>query len=425
MKNNPKDKGVSFEHVKGTVDFYPPQSTLVRSLFSSAEKIFKLYGYEEIILPILEERKVFIKSVGETTDIVEKQMFRIEGRDLVLRPEGTAQVVRFFKEKSLHKKKDFYKFFYLGPMFRGERPQKGRLRQFNHLGCEVFGSHSPYIDAEVIKLAFAVLNACGAPRVKLVINSLGCAKDKQRLIEYISAQLAPKEARLCDLCRKRIKTNPLRVLDCKSKSCRDIVAEIPLGKDQLCPDCRNHFEQVLDLLERFSLPYTYDPKMVRGLDYYTHTVFEFISSDLGAQDACGAGGRYNGLVSRMGGPDIPALGFALGLERIMLMLKDQAENAVTDTFVVCTSFAMAGEALKIVDSLRSAGISSDMCFKQKSLKSQLRAAERQNSFYTVLVGEEELKEGCLIIRNMRESTQEKIPVTELVSVISQKINIKK
>lgn len=423
MEKNHHNRGKVFEHVKGTVDWFPPQSLLFGKIMSDAADLFRIYGYEEINLPLLEEQGVFIKSVGETTDIVEKQMFKIEGRDIILRPEGTAQVVRFFIEKSLHKQKDLHKFFYLGPMFRGERPQKGRLRQFHHLGCEVFGSASPYADAEVIMLARAILERCKAKDVYLRLNSLGCDEDKKRLVTFLKSRLAEKKSSLCELCQRRIEKNPLRVLDCKSRDCRKAVAGLNLGKEILCHTCRSHFEKVCALLETFSLPYTYDPFLVRGLDYYTNTVFEFTASGLGAQDACGAGGRYNSLVRRMGGPDVPALGFALGLERLMLLCDQPVLPAPAAVYVAYTPDTMIEHAFKFTSFLRQQGISADCSLTPKSLKAQLRIAEKSKVLAVILVGEDELKEGCLVVRNMRQSTQEKIACDQLVPVVRQLLNV--
>lgn len=414
-----------YKHVKGTVDFYPPQSIQFRRIIKNAERIFKLYGYEEIILPLLEEEGVFTKSVGETTDIVEKQMFKIEGKDIVLRPEGTAQVVRFYIENNLHKQKDFHKFFYLGSMFRGEKPQKGRLRQFYHMGCEVFGSHSPYVDVEVIMCAQSILESCGIKPFSLKINSVGCQKDKQRLIALLKERLGGFGHGLCQGCMRRIKQNPLRVLDCKEPACKKIVASLNLGDEYLCRACHQHFIEVCSLLDAFAVPYTYDSTLVRGLDYYTHTVFEFISSQLGAQNACGAGGRYNSLVQRMGGPEVAAMGFALGLERILLLLGEPTEHYGIDTFVTYTSKAVFKEAFSVMRMIRKAGISSDITYEVKTLKAQLRRAERQGAHLVVLAGEDELKESCVILRNMRESTQKKIHGNALISALKQEIKASK
>jgi histidyl-tRNA synthetase len=410
-----------YRHVKGTIDLYPPKSRLFQDIIAKAKELFRIFGYEEIILPILEEEEVFKKGVGEGTEIVEKQMFKIEDKNIVLRPEGTAQIVRFYIEKNLHKQRDFHKFFYIGAMFRGERPQKGRLRQFHHIGCEFFGSSSPYVDLEIIKLATLILATCGIERVLLKINSLGCEEDKKRLINLLKKELASYQDRLCSLCNSRIETNPLRILDCKEESCQKVASSLNLGKNLLCSSCRQHFDTVLSLLDDFGISYTYQPYLVRGLDYYTHTIFELISPQLGAQDACGAGGRYNNLVRRLGGGDIPAMGFALGLERIMLLLKAPPPPLNPRVFVAYTGAQLYREAFKLLSSLRDKGILSDIDYKDRSLKAQLRLAEKLGADWVVIVGEQELVDGCIILRDMKASTQEKVELEKIISILQEKI----
>ncbi|MBN2483816.1 MAG: histidine--tRNA ligase [Candidatus Omnitrophica bacterium] len=413
--------GKHYEHVKGTVDFYPPQSSLFQNIVKEARNLFILYGYEEIILPILETEAVFAKGVGSTSDIVEKQIFRIQDKDIVLRPEGTAQVVRSYIENSCSKQSDVHKFFYIGPMFRGERPQKGRLRQFHHIGAEVFGVENPALDGEVIALAYMVLQKSGIKNITLKLNTLGCAQDKEKFSARLQKDLQAHHAKLCELCQKRVSVNPLRVLDCKDPSCKKIVASLSLGKGHLCDECQDHFHKVTETLKALSVPFEYDPFLVRGLDYYTNTVFEFISSALGAQDACGAGGRYNNLVKNLGGPDVPAIGFALGVERMLLLREDFKSPPVVNVFVAYTGETLASEARTLVYELRRQGVSADMSYKPKSLKSQLRVAQRLGAVCTVIFGEEERKEGCLTLRNMRESTQQKIAVEDIIPALKNKI----
>ncbi len=413
--------GTYYEHVKGTVDFYPPHSSLLQHIASQARDILCRYGYQEIMLPILEPKDVFARGVGQTSDIVERQMFQIKDKDVVLRPEGTAQVVRSYIENSLYKQSGFHKFFYIGPMFRGERPQKGRLRQFHHIGAEVFGIEAPSIDAEIITLGYAILRQCGIKNITLKLNSLGCSSDKEKFTEYLKKQLESKSGDLCPLCQKRVNKNPLRVLDCKERSCRKIVTSLAVNDEHLCKACRHHFSRVKDILGIFEVPFTQDPYLVRGLDYYTNTVFEFVSSDLGAQDACGAGGRYNNLVQTLGGPAVPAIGFALGVERMMLICPVPEGTRVIRVFVAFTANEFADEALRIVNDLRRQQIASDLTHKPKSLKSQLRVAERLGAEFVVILGEAERKEGCLSLRNMRESTQQKIPVDNLIAILKDQI----
>lgn len=410
-----------YEKVKGTLDFYPPRSILFKNVADKAGKLFKTFGYEEIILPVLEETGVFIKSVGQTSDIVRKQIFKIESKNIILRPEGTAQVVRFYIEKAIYRQRDFHKFFYIGPMFRGERPQKGRLRQFHHIGCEVFGSQSPYLDMEVIKLAMLILESCGVEKITLKLNSLGCEKDKKNFKNFLIRELEGSKEKLCLVCKGRVLTNPLRVLDCKHQSCKRVVSGLNLTKNNLCDSCRAHFEKVLSLLKKFNIPYDYDPTLVRGLDYYSNTVFEFVSSELGAKDACGAGGRYNDLVKNLGGPEIPAIGFALGVERMMLLIKEEPQVSTAKVFVAYTPRDIYPQAYKVLNSLRENGIPSDISYNDRPLKRQLRLAQKLGVDFTVIVGEEELKDGCLILRNMRESTQNKVKLDDLVAVLKENL----
>lgn len=361
-----------------------------------------------------------MRSVGETTDIVEKQIFRLVKRSdtdtsIVLRPEGTAQVIRYYLENNLYKQSDFQKFFYIGPMFRGERPQKGRLRQFHHIGVEALGSNSIYLDAESINLAMNILDAIGVNEKELKINSLGCASDKKRFSDELNRALQTEKPRLCSDCQRRLEKNPLRVMDCKEEQCRHIISTFKLGKEHLCEDCKKQFEDLLGVLDSLKIKYTYVPNLVRGLDYYTNTVFEITSKGLGSQDAIGAGGRYNNLIKDLGGPEIAAMGFALGIERILLLLKENSQKEQLEVFIAKTSESLSGEAFSLLKMLREQNFASDMDYCSKSLKGQLRYAQNLGAHFVVLVGEEELKEGMVVLKDMAKSTQEKLPKVELVA----------
>jgi len=395
-------------------DFNPSKSLAFEEIIEKAKGIFKVFNYKEIILPILEERDLFIKGVGETTDIVERQMFKIEGKDIVLRPEGTAQVVRYYLENSLYKSGDFHKFFYTGPMFRGERPQKGRLRQFHHLGAEAIGSDSFYLDAEMIVLALAILDGVGLSNRELKINTLGCAEDKAKFSQYLKESLSSRKDKLCDDCQKRLDKNPLRVLDCKREQCRKQAIASNLEKEHLCNSCQSKFKNLLALLDDLGIKYTYSPYMVRGLDYYTDTVFEISSDKLGSQDAIGAGGRYNNLIKYLGGPDIPAIGFALGLERILLSLGEKRKEEKLDVFVAVTNQELLTLGVNILGQLRGEGLSCDLDYCDKSLKAQMRSAQRKGSRVVVILGEEEVKKNILLLKDMEKSTQEKVRKEDLV-----------
>lgn len=403
-----------YSNVRGTSDFSPPKALSFRQINDKSSKIFKTFGYEEIILPMLEEKDLFIKGVGETTDIVQRQMFRIEGKDIVLRPEGTAQVVRYYLQNSLYRQSDFYKFFYTGAMFRGERPQKGRLRQFHHIGAEAIGSNSIYLDAEMITLCLGILDAIGVKQAQLKINTLGCTQDKAKFSKYLKEILEVKKSHLCQDCQRRLNVNPLRVIDCKKRECKNIVSSLNLEDKHLCSACKDQFKDLISLLDSLGIKYTHTPYMVRGLDYYTNTVFEITSDRLGSQDAIGAGGRYNNLIKFLGGPDIPAIGFALGVERIMLILDSVDKQQAIDVYVAVASVSLYSQGFNILKSLREENISSDCDYCSKSLKAQLRIAQKKGTRFVVIVAEEEVREGFLILKDMEKSTQEKVRKEDLV-----------
>ena len=418
----------AYQNVRGTHDFTPGESRLFSSLELRARQTFAFYGYEEIILPILEEEAVFKKGVGETSDIVERQMFKIACRagsdseeQIVLRPEGTAQVARYFIQNSLHKQGDFYKFFYMGAMFRGERPQKGRLRQFHHIGAEALGSRSPWLDAEVVALADSLITDFGIKEKELKINTLGCKADKEKFAAWLKERLEASRQDLCVDCHRRLDKNPLRVIDCKNAQCKKIVESLRLGDEHICPDCKNHFAQVLSALDQNKVKYAVTPTLVRGLDYYTNTVFEFTSASLGSQDACGAGGRYDGLVASLGGPPIPAIGFALGVERLMLALGSAPEEPLLDVYVVAVSAELVSQAVKITDCLRREGVRVDTDYCGKSLKAQLRQAERKNARFSIVIGPDEFKENSVMVKDMMTGNQEKVRIEDLVGKIKHKV----
>jgi len=416
----------TYKSIRGTYDFSPDEACLFNKIAEKGRHIFGVYGYEEIILPMLEEEGVFIRSVGETTDIVEKQIFRIAKRtetdsDIVLRPEGTAQVVRFYLEHTLFKQSDFHKFSYIGPMFRGERPQKGRLRQFHHIGAEAIGSDSILLDAEMISMSLKILDEIGITERKLHINTLGCQQDKERFMSLLKKDLTDRRSELCEDCQRRLEKNPLRILDCKEENCKKIATSFCLaetnGKTYLCDDCKNKFQDLLKLLKSLDIVYIYNPCLVRGLDYYTNTVFEIKSESLGSQDAIGAGGRYNNLIKNLGGPDIPACGFALGVERIMLALDKKEEATKPDVFIAVIGENLREESFRILQNLRNAGVHCDTDYCAKSLKGQLRYAEKKGIKFVLLLADEEYKQGLVILKDMETSEQEKIKKEDIIDVV--------
>ncbi|MCK9614883.1 MAG: histidine--tRNA ligase [Candidatus Omnitrophica bacterium] len=416
----------TYKSIRGTYDFSPAETYLFNQIAEKARHIFALYGYDEIILPFLEEEGVFIRSVGETTDIVEKQIFRIAKRsetdsDIVLRPEGTAQVVRYYLEHALYKQSDFNKFSYIGAMFRGERPQKGRLRQFHHIGAEAMGSDSIFLDAEMISLSLKLLDEIGITERKLNINTLGCQADKEKFMSLLKKDLSARRNELCPDCQRRLLKNPLRILDCKQEHCKKIAVSFCLsetsGKTYLCKDCDSKFQELLKLFKSSNIDYVYNPCLVRGLDYYTNTVFEITSSSLGSQDAIGAGGRYNNLIKNLGGPDIPACGFALGVERVMLALNKSQAQIAPDVFIAVTGENLRDESFKMLQVLRAANVHCDMDYCAKSLKGQLRYAEKKGINFVLIVAEEEYSQGFVILKNMEASSQEKIKIGDLTEVV--------
>ena len=400
-----------FKAIRGTKDILPAEACLWQTIEEKARDIFSLYGYRQIRTPIIEEASLFSRSLGKSSEIVQKQMFQIQ-RDkevFVLRPEATAAVVRSYIENNFDKKQGFAKFYYIGPMFRAERPQKGRLRQFHHLGVEAIGSLSPLLDIEVICLASKILNDSGVKNFKIQINSLGCIKDKQRLAESLRSKLASKLEKLCPNCNDRFKRNVFRILDCKEETCRKVCQGLKLEEDNLCPDCSRHFQQVKDGLKSLGVQYQVMPSLVRGLDYYTRTVFEIVHDSLGSQDALGAGGRYDSLVSDLGGPSLGAIGFALGLERIIIA-KDKTDGKQTGrlVYLIALGDAAKKEVLKLLYHLRNNKIQADTDYQDKSLKAAMRRASDLKARFVVIIGEDEIKSGLVTLKDMESGEQTRI-----------------
>ena len=312
-----------FKRIPGTKDILPDEVQLWQKIEKTSREIFSLYNFREIRPPLVEEESLFNRSLGQTAEIVQKQMFIIKNKEDVyaLRPEGTASIVRAYIENNLDKTSGFVKLYYLGPMFRLERPQKGRLRQFHHIGCEVIGSTEPNSDVEVVSLADTLLRSYDISGYKIKLNTLGCSKDKAELSSYIAESLKKKASKLCDDCKIRIEKNPLRILDCKNETCREVVSSLNISDSHICPECKSHFAKVREGLDTLGIKYEITSLLVRGLDYYTGTVFEITHPELGAQDAIGAGGRYNNLVEELGGAKTGAVGFAFGVERLILTIK--------------------------------------------------------------------------------------------------------
>ncbi len=414
--------------VRGTNDILPCEIWKWQFLENKSRSIFTQFGFEELRTPIFERTELFIRSVGETSDIVEKQMYTIpeeKGLGLTLRPEATAPVVRAFLEHQMDQEDRFHKFFYIGPMFRHERPQAGRLRQFHQIGVEVLGSSHPAVDAEVLDLLKKLLDSIGLTGARFKINSVGCSDCKSKYTQVLRESLKEKVSELCEDCQRRFEKNVLRVLDCKNEKCQKLLDLIPLLPDVLCEPCQNHFSQVKHFLNQLQISFELAPKMVRGLDYYTRTIFEVTHASLGAQDAVAAGGRYDGLVKSMGGPALGAVGFAMGMERILLALGDhfpQEGRPKSALFFLAALGEKAFEAnFALRNKLRALGIACEMDYDSKSLKSQLRRANKLEVPYVLLRGDDELNRGVVKLKNMKESTEEELSEQKILEVIQQKI----
>ncbi len=406
-----------FNRVPGTKDILPDQVRWWQDIERTSRKIFSIHNYQEIRPPLIETAALFNRSLGESTEIVQKQMFIIKrDEDLfALRPEGTASIVRAYIENNLDKTKSFVKFYYMGPMFRAERPQKGRLRQFHHIGVEAIGSGEPEIDVEVIALADTLLKAYSIKGYKILLNSLGCLNDKKELASALRENLKNKLKDLCEDCKVRFDKNVFRVLDCKNESCQKVVSEINIGHACLCPDCQAHFQKVKSGLDSLKINYEIDPKLVRGLDYYTRTIFEFKHDQLGPQqDAMGAGGRYDNLVGELGGPETKAIGFAFGVERLNLA-SGEPEAALKDNLVYLVTLGEQArfQGMKILADLRQAGIKTDTDYENKSLKAALRKANDLGAAFVLILGDDELKENVVMVKDMKNSTQEKVPLEKI------------
>lgn len=405
-----------FKRVSGTKDILPDETGYWQAIEATARNIFSLYNYREIRTPIIEEASLFNRTLGITTEIVQKQMFLIHNQEEVyaLRPEGTAAIARSYLENNLDKTSPFVKLYYIGPMFRLERPQKGRLRQFHHIGYEVIGSQEATLDVEVIGLADQLLRGFSITDYKIKINSLGCPKDKQTLTLNLKEALQKEKQSLCLDCQTRLENNILRILDCKNETCQKIVKALTPTNTHLCPDCFNHFKEVKNGLNSQDIPFEVEPQLVRGLDYYNRTVFEITHANLGSQDAIGAGGRYNHLIKELGGPNIGGIGFAFGVERLFLVGKPTAENPQNKLVYLITLGETAKDAgVKILNQLRKASIPSDTDYLNRSLKAAMRAANDAGARYVLILGEDELKKNTISLKDMSNGTQRELNLQNL------------
>ena len=411
--------------IRGFKDILPEDARRFREIETIARQIFNSFGFQEIRTPIIEKAELFRRSIGETTDIVEKEMYTFPDRDselLTLRPEATASIIRAYIEHNMFAAEQITKLFLIGPMFRRERPQKGRFRQFNQIDVELFGEDSPQSDAEIIFMLMHFLTSVGLKNLLLEINSLGCPACRPSFSKAVIAFLKGSEKNLCTDCQRRIHTNPLRAFDCKVEACASIIAGAPKIIDFLCPDCESHFSKVKTLLEDLHIPFDINTRMVRGLDYYTKTAFEVKSNSLGAQNAVAGGGRYNGLVSSLGGPEVAGIGFGIGFERLIDCLPQESSNKLrTDLFVAALGAQAQKLAFGLVNELRRSGISAEMDYSDKSLKSQLKRADKLNSSFALILGDKEIEEKHVLLRNMNTKEQQIIPLDSLQNTIINSI----
>ena len=403
---------------RGTNDFFYQSASKLEFIEKKIKNIVKLYGYGRIRTPIFESTDLFIRGIGEDTDIVGKEMFTFEdrgGRSLTLRPEGTASVVRAYIENSMQNEFAINKLFYIGTMYRAERPQKGRYREFNQFGVECIGSSSPLIDAEIIALNINILKEFGIENINLLINTVGCSKCKPIYNKALREAIGSRKDELCETCQKRYETNILRILDCKNEKCKEVLKGIPKFYDYVCEECKEHFDKLCEELNRINQNFTVEPMLVRGLDYYTKTAFEVQTNALGSQSAILGGGRYDNLVGLFNsGKNIPAVGSAMGLERLLIVLENNKDiiNDRLDVFIIAFK-ETEKEILKVMQDLRASNISCDCDFAVKSVKNQFKSANKRNSKLALILGEDELKRNSCKLKNMDTGEEKEIPLNKV------------
>ena len=417
---------MKFNSPRGTRDLLPVESDIFRKTVNQILHVFNVFNYQEITTPIFESSGLFERAVGETTDIVEKEMYTFKDkgdRSITLRPEGTAAVVRAYIENKMQANPQPTKLYYLGPMFRYSRPAAGRYRQFHQFGVEVFGSQEPAMDADVIAFCMNIFKKLGLKNLALHINSVGCEKcrpvHKEKLISYLEKNFAE----LCTTCQERFATNPLRIFDCKNEHCQELIENAPTITQCLCEECDNHLQQVEKYLRAIGLEYILDEHLVRGLDYYTKTAFEIIVEGIGAGSSIGGGGRYDRLVEECGGTDTPGIGFAIGLERVILALEEQnisiPSKKTSKVFVINMGDEQAEIAFLLLAKLRAAGIVADKDFLARSFKNQMKYANKHEFTYVIIIGETEIETGNVPIKNMITGTQTIVAIIDVVEYLTR------
>jgi histidyl-tRNA synthetase len=410
--------------IKGFKDILPDEAALWQRVESEARAVFKAFGFREIRTPLLESTELFTRSIGQETDIVSKEMYSLtdsKGRGITLRPEATASVVRAYIQHRLYQDNPVQKLFTVGPMFRHERPQKGRFRQFHQINAEIFGDPGPRSDADIINMAMQLLMSLGITDLTLNLNSLGCQACRGRFREDLRSYLVQRSDSLCPDCRRRANANPLRVFDCKVEGCRDTVLEAPSILDYICDECKGHFKRLQGYLEGLNISFMLNNRLMRGLDYYSRTTFEIQTRRLGAQNAVAGGGRYDELVKQLGGPDQPGIGFAIGIERLITLLDgiDAGDNDSPELFIAWISEKAEDKVFRWINELRGSGIRVEAEYGLKGLKAQMKKADRLNAKRTLIIGDDELSRGRGILRDMETKEQMELDLDKMVEVLKE------
>jgi histidyl-tRNA synthetase len=407
--------------IRGFHDILPGEVEKWHFIEAKARKIFDNFGFSEIKIPIAEKTELFTRSIGESTDIVEKEMYTFndrKGESITLRPEATASVVRAYIEHRLYENNRVMKLYFVGPMFRYERPQRGRYRQFHQINVEVLGTADPIIDAEIMALLSHFLTEIKVTEIELQINSLGCFDCRADYTEELKGFLQDKSSDLCGDCKRRVHSNPLRTFDCKNKVCIEVTSSGPAILDYICQSCDTNFKDVKRNLRQLGIIYKINPRLVRGLDYYFRTTFEVVTDKLGAQNAVAAGGRYDGLIKDLGGPDMPGLGFAIGLERLISLFANQEDYTKPPyVFIAYLGSAAKDKALQLSNRFRIMGIKTELDYDGRSLKSQMRFANTLKARFVIIIGEDELATGKVVLRNMEEHIQEEVDLENIIEEI--------
>ena len=409
---------MKIQAIKGVKDILPKDIGKWNYIEKTARELFETFCYYEIRTPVFEKTAVFSRSIGEDTDIVKKEMYTFKDKgdeSITLRPEGTASIVRAYVEHQMYNPPSVVKLYYSGPMFRFERPQSGRFRQFYQIGVEAFGTEDPSIDAEVIFILMELLSRVGLSNLELNLNNIGCPGCRPVYRDKLQKYFESRLDALCQNCKQRNERNPLRILDCKNKKCIEIAAEAPTIDQFRCDNCKANFDQVQNYLSKLGTCFKINPKLVRGLDYYTRTAFEVLAAGLGAQNAVAGGGRYDGLVKEFGGPQTPAIGFAMGVERIISLIEDQDKFTFKPkVFIVSLGGTAKETAFRLLNELRMTAVPSDWSENRGSLKSQMRKADRSGADFVFIIGDRELENNKLILRNMKTSQQKEVALKNIV-----------